>query len=280
MAAALLVILSFFGVPARADPLAQPCDQVAAKARFEEGLELIKREDWSAGCPKFEASMAICPAVSPQINVARCRAHDGKLAQALAEYQKALVLNRETSNPERRKALDEVATSELAKTTKRVPTLRIIVRVDLPDLMVTRDATIVPPSMFGEPVPVDVGRHVIIASASGFRIERMEVNLAEAASADVELALTPLRTASRPPSVEPGAIGCGACRIGKEEYNSEIGPMAALGVLLFWRRRRRVAERKIGNAGIATPTNTPPRSPHRSTPTTAPPGTPRSSHPR
>ncbi len=172
-ATAMAALLILGGeTPAHAEPMKQVCDLVAAKARFDEGKDLVDRGDWAAGCAKFEASMVLCAAASVQINVARCRAHDGKLAMALADYQKALVINRETPKPERRKALEELATKELAEITKRVPTLTITVRKAPPDLMVTRDASFVPANVFGEPVPVDVGKHVIIASASGFLIDR------------------------------------------------------------------------------------------------------------
>jgi hypothetical protein len=100
--------------PAGAQPAQGPRNPAAATALFKEALALIDGGDWAGGCPKFEASLALNPTASTQINVARCHVHEGKPAQALADYRNALVLNAETGDVERRKALEAIAKKELA----------------------------------------------------------------------------------------------------------------------------------------------------------------------
>src|SRR3954468_15943585 len=88
---------------------AQQTDPAAAESLFKTARALLDKGDWAAACPKFEASLALNPSASTAINIARCHEHDGKLATAWEDYNRALVLNRETKGAERQRQLEEVA---------------------------------------------------------------------------------------------------------------------------------------------------------------------------
>lgn len=78
--------------PARAQRVAR--DPAAAEALFKAARALVEKGDYAAGCPKFEASLALNPSASTMLNIALCHEHDGKIASAWEAYNRALTLNR------------------------------------------------------------------------------------------------------------------------------------------------------------------------------------------
>src|SRR4051812_40177212 len=70
-------------------------DPVAAEALFQQARELLKQGAWGEACSKFETSMELDPSVSVLLKIARCREHEGKLAQAWYQLQRARALNLE-----------------------------------------------------------------------------------------------------------------------------------------------------------------------------------------
>ncbi|WP_437974801.1 PEGA domain-containing protein [Sorangium sp. So ce295] len=164
-------------------------DPVAAEALFKAARALVDKGDDAAGCPKFEASLALNPSASTQINIARCREREGKLATAWHDYHRALVLNRETAGEQRRRSLEEVANKGIAALEPRVPKLVIVVKGAPAGMEVLRDGTALPAAALGEPLPVDPGPHEIRASAPGHQAETRSITLAEGETTTVELTL-------------------------------------------------------------------------------------------
>src|SRR5262245_41876693 len=105
---AALFVLSLAASPAWAQSGAR--DPAAAEALYKTGRDLVAKGDWDGGCPKFDASMALDPVASTLLNIAKCNEHYGRLAQAWADYKRAIVLNQETQGAERRKTLADIAT--------------------------------------------------------------------------------------------------------------------------------------------------------------------------
>lgn len=160
-----------------------------AAALFQAGRELVERGEWKEGCQKFEASMALYPAASTLLNIARCYEQDGKLALAWSAYQRALVINRETQGEERKKALDEVAKKGLTDIEPRLPRLKIMTAGAAPTgLRVTQNGKDVPIALLGTVIPVDPGQQSIFAEAPGFETFTQSVTVAEGEL--VELTLT------------------------------------------------------------------------------------------
>ncbi len=174
---------------ARAEQQASAVPDPAAAALFHSGRELVEKGDWAAGCPKFEASLALYMSASTLLNIARCHEHDGKIASAWSTYKRALVVNRETPGEERRKALEALAEKGIASLSPRLPKLRVVIPVAPEGLQVTRNGQYVPLAMLGTTIPVDPGEHRIVARAPGHRTEQRTVTVTEAKTERVEIAL-------------------------------------------------------------------------------------------
>ncbi len=197
---ALVAVLA--ASPARAQPARNPA---AAEALFHDAIEARDKGDWKGACAKLDASMGLDPAASTLINIAKCHEHDGKLATAWAELQRALVLNGETVGAQRKKELDAYARSLLAALDPRVPRLTIVLRERPAGLRVTRDGVAIPAAALGEALPADPGPHVLEASAPGRSTDRRTVSLDEGKAATVELALAAAPVTAPPPALAPVA---------------------------------------------------------------------------
>jgi hypothetical protein len=187
-------------------PAAPERDPAKAETLFKSAKALLDRGDWGAACPKLQASMALDPAVSTLLKIARCHDHEGKLTSAWSDVSQALKLNKALPQPDRRrKELDEYAAKLLADLDRRLPRLRIRAAGAPAALHLTCDGRSLPVAVLGEQLPVDAGLHEIVAEAPGFVAFRTAVTLAEGQSLDVDVVLTavpPLVPPPPPPSPE------------------------------------------------------------------------------
>lgn len=188
-AAAAAALSALPGTASAETPAAFP-DPVA-QALFQDGRDLVDKGDWGAGCTKFEASMLLYPAASTLLNIARCHEHDRKLASAWSAYKRVLVLNRETIGDERRRAIEELAESEIAKLTPRLPKIKLSMKQQVLGVTLRKDGEIVPAAVIGTEVPVDPGEHEIAADAPGHRPFRIRFELKESALREVVIELVP-----------------------------------------------------------------------------------------
>ena len=159
--------------------------------------------EWATALPKFQSSMALDPAVSTLIQIAKCHDHEGKLATAWAELQRALVLNGETAGAKRKKDLEAFAKGLIAALEPRVPKLTIVVRDKPAGLRLLRDGLELPKEVLGVGLPGDVGSHVIEASAPGYRTDTRNVTLVEGQPASVELTLVADTNGQAPGTLAP-----------------------------------------------------------------------------
>jgi hypothetical protein len=203
------------GVP---DPVAQ--------ALFQDGRDLVDKGQWDAGCTKFDASMLLYPAASTLLNIARCHEHKQKLASAWSAYKRVQVLNRETMGEERRRAIDEMVTAQIAALTPRVPKIKLSLKHDAPGLSIRKDGESLPAAVIGTEVPVDVGEHEILAEAPGripFR-ERFEIKEGRLHEIAIDLAI----------EGEPGSSEGGA-RVPAWAWVSGGGGLVLLGLAAGFR---------------------------------------------
>lgn len=201
------VVASLLPWPADADEPAR--DPAAADALYRQGRELIKAGKWKEGCAKFDGSMALVARASTLINVARCHEHDGKLARALAMYQRSLILNRETLGDQRRRDLQAVAEKAIVALEPRVPRLLIRLGRAPSGTRVVKDGQELPTAILGEALPVDPGSYEIVAEATDYEPVRRHVVVEEGATVEVVLdldkVLTPTEKAPASPEVSPTA---------------------------------------------------------------------------
>lgn len=182
----VLVSLTLGARVAFAEP---PRDPVAAEALFQKALEALDAGDWDGACPKFDASMQLDPTVATLLNIAKCHEHQGKLASAWSDYEKALVLNRDTVGEERRKQLDTYARDAKLRLEARLPRLRVVIADPPPGLEVRRDGEPLPAAAVGEAIPTDPGERVISVTAPGFNEVERRVTLEEGKTAELVIEL-------------------------------------------------------------------------------------------
>jgi len=125
-------------------------DNSSADDAFRQGRELLKAGKFAQACEQFEKSQELDPALGTLYNIAQCDAEIGKLAESLAAYKE--VITRDTNATRRQAASDAAAKLEL-----RVPRVIVIAEVgvtfELDGQPITADA----------PIPVDVGKHKLVA---------------------------------------------------------------------------------------------------------------------
>jgi len=186
---AITFALGFVPATAQAQPSSAKRDQAAAEVLFRAALDALDKDDWGAACTKFNASMDLDPAVSTLINVAKCHEHEGKLAIAWAELNRALVLNGETVGAKRKAELEVYAKGLIAALEPRLPKLTIVVRNKPAGLEVTRDGLKISGEVLGEALPIDPGTHEITATAPGYTTDKRTVDVVEGKAVTVELSM-------------------------------------------------------------------------------------------
>lgn len=188
--------------PCRADEASQAA---LAESLFREGRALVTAGKLAEACEKFAESRRLDPAPGTLLNLARCYEDVGRTASAWATYKEL---------DARATALDQKARAEFARkrASELEPTLpAVVVRVApahrLPDLAVTYDGVAVGSAAWDTRVPVDPGRHRVVAQAKGFVPWTREVDVA--ASATVVVEVGPLASAMATETSPPPSEGRG-----------------------------------------------------------------------
>lgn len=143
-------------------------DKTEADRLFDEAHVHLEAGEWEQACAKFRESMRLDTSVSTQMNIARCYAHEGKLVEAWESYNRARVLNLDTPDIARRKALDEYSEKAIAELSKRLPRLRVVVSDPPRGVVILRDGVVAQKGTAGEVFPVNPGDNEIVVSAPGY----------------------------------------------------------------------------------------------------------------
>ncbi len=160
----------------RAEPAA--AQGVGAEVLYQRGRALLKRGDVAAACQAFADSLRLEEAVGTMLNLADCREREGKLASAWSIFLNAASL---ASRSNARPQADE-ARQRAAQLAPRLSYLTISVadgnRIE--GLAITRDGEPVDESLWNQGVPIDGGRHVVVATAVGNQPVSIEIEVAAA----------------------------------------------------------------------------------------------------
>jgi len=192
---------------------------------------------------------------STLLNIARCHEREGKLAQAWADYQRAVVLNQETPGEQRRRTLAELAAAGSSALEGRLSRLAIEIDPAPAGLTVTRDGVHVPSEALGAAVPVDPGEHRIAVTAPGYQAAGQRAVLAEGETRRIALRLVPTRPAGEaPPGASAPAGGPGPVDTTEEHADPSIPAwvwgvgglgMACIGTAIAFRVDAAAAEERI-----------------------------------
>jgi hypothetical protein len=163
-------------------------DPAAAEALFREGRALLERGELTLACEKLETSNALEPSAGTLLNLAACRAKQGRTASAWAHFVSA---ERLAQTQDRREQAIE-AKQRAAELASQLSTLTLRAPAALPGLTVRRAGQPVLSASFGVAVAIDPGPVVIEASAPGYEAARLEVLIGASADHRV-LDIPPLR---------------------------------------------------------------------------------------
>lgn len=185
-----MVILMLAG-SVRAD--VTPTERTLARELFEQGRKLMAEKRYPQACAKLAESQRLDPAPGTLLNLAVCHEAEGKTATAWSEFNDALTLARRDGRTDR----VELATRRLADLKPRLSRLTIDVpkSARVAELDVKLDGASVGRAVWGSPVPIDPGQHVVEASAPGRKSWRAEISLSDQAD----------RKQVKVPALEPSA---------------------------------------------------------------------------
>ena len=144
---------------------APPGDPVAAEALFAEGQALMAQADYEQACPKLEESYRLDPATGALYALALCHERAGKFASAWVEFMDVASRAHAERYPEREQLAREHA--EALKGRLSFLTVRVDADARVRGLVVTRNGVELGPAAWGTAIPIDPGRHEVVASAPG-----------------------------------------------------------------------------------------------------------------
>lgn len=138
-------------------------NSAAVQALFAQGKQLMAEGKTGLACPKFLASYELEKRIGTLLNLADCYEKNGQLASAWARYLEAMPLTERAGQGERL----TFATDHAAALEPKLARLTVVAPPNVSGLVVKRDNLLVEPRTVGTEIPVDVGTHVIDASAPG-----------------------------------------------------------------------------------------------------------------
>jgi hypothetical protein len=132
---------------------AQATDPAAAQALFDQGRAEL-------ACAKLEESQRLAPATGTAFNLADCYEHIGRLASAWSLFRDVATAAARAGQTERAR----VASMRADALEKTLPRLFVQV-LAAPDLDVQRDGVSIGRAQWNTAIPVDLGQHVVTATA-------------------------------------------------------------------------------------------------------------------
>jgi len=163
---AVLLLLLAMIAEAHAEPT--EADVALAQTLFEEGTALMRAGKFADACPKLAESQRLDPGGGTLMNLAVCLEKDGKYASAYLAYNEALAVAERDGN----KSRESLARDRIEVVSALVSRVVIKVAEDaqkIDGLEVHFDTASVRRAAWGAAAPVDMGDHVVTASAPGRR---------------------------------------------------------------------------------------------------------------
>jgi len=222
----LVVVLVGLSGPAKAQP--GPVDSIAAEKLFRDARELMDAGKYDEACPKLAESQRLDPGGGTMLNLALCHQHQGRLATAWTEYHEALAMARKDGRADR----EELALEQLGIIEPQLSylTIEVAPAAKVDGLTVSLDGTAIGEAAWGTALPVDPGKHRLVASAPGKRDRQIAIQIGgkQRRSVRVPPLLDAPSPARKPP--DPDAVDQGqGQRIAGWVVIGVGGALAALG---------------------------------------------------
>jgi tetratricopeptide (TPR) repeat protein len=185
----LLCIALFRPEAAFAEDAALPEVPEATEARlaFQEGLELLRLDQWASAEMKFRRSLALVPRQSTLYNLAFVLFKEGRPRKSLETLDRVRLLA--VTDNARDPRYTEYAEALRPHVLAQVATLQLVVHP--PDASVWVDGELAPQTGPQRTVPVDPGVHHVEASARGFIATRQDLVARAGAEIERRIALAP-----------------------------------------------------------------------------------------
>jgi hypothetical protein len=182
---------------------ADPQQVAAAQALFEQASAALDRKDYASACPKLEEVVRLVPeGLGARLALGECYEGMGRLASAWTVY-----LRTETSAMQARQAARQKEAHQRAEALKpRLAQLKITVPSELralPGLAVSRDGIPVGAAQWDLSLPVDKGKHVIVATASGRERWEKTIEIPSDGAAETVTIEVPEKPVEKPASPSP-----------------------------------------------------------------------------
>lgn len=173
----LLPLLAVLGLPrpVLADPSA--ADKALAETLFDEARKLGAEGKYEEACPKFAESNRRDPGIGTLLYLADCYEKTNKLASAWATFREASQKAKAAGQTDRAKIAGDRATA----IEPQIIRLTVVVskEAQITGLEVLLDGQALPDALWGTPMPVDGGKHVLEARAPGRARWSTEISLTE-----------------------------------------------------------------------------------------------------
>ena len=148
-------------------------DEAAAEALFLEAKKLAAEGKLAEACPKFAESNRLDRGAGTLIHLADCYEKNHQTASAWATFRDAASAAQGLGRAD----WEKLATSRAAALEPKLARLTIKVVEPAEGIAVTRDGSPTSQASWSVPIPVDVGSHVVVASAPGRKAFKTSVNV-------------------------------------------------------------------------------------------------------
>lgn len=159
LASALALAAATAPSAAHAEPTQR--ERITARALFDDARKLMAKSKYDEACPKFEESQRLDPGIGTQFNLADCLEHLGKRASAWSSFLDVASAAKAAGQTARA----NVARTRAAALEPKIARLTISVVSPAPGLELKNDGVPVERPIWGTPIPIDAGTHVLTATA-------------------------------------------------------------------------------------------------------------------
>jgi len=161
---------------AKAEPDA--AQQALANQLFDDAEKLMAANRMSEACPKYAESQHLDPQLGTLLHLGACYEKVGKTASAWSSFKDAADIA-----ARRHDERESTARHYIASLEARLSKLTIEVTADAPTgLEVKKDGDPLGRAVWGSPVPIDPGPHVITARAPGYKDWQTTIDVPSGAS--------------------------------------------------------------------------------------------------
>jgi hypothetical protein len=181
--------------------MARAADPAAAQALFDDAKQLVDQRRFAEACPKFAESQRLDPGLGTEFHLADCWQRIGLNASAWALFRQVESEAGATGQEGRARVAHDRASA--------IESLLSRIQIDpnaaasTPGLAITRDGAVVSRELWGVPVPVDPGPHIVAVRAPDKQPWEVRVDITPNANvAHVEVPLL-ADLAPPPPPLQP-----------------------------------------------------------------------------